>query len=63
MAFHFQDREAARTALYDAAVLILEADLAVSLQPLSLATVQELSALCRAIEGGRKVSRSPVLDL
>jgi hypothetical protein len=62
MAFHFQDREAARAALYDAAVLILEADSAVSL-PIGPLTVADLSELCRRVQKGEPLSRSPVLDL
>jgi hypothetical protein len=62
MAFHFHDKEAARAAIYDAALLLLQADAAVSL-PIGLLAVTELSELCRAIEQGRKISRSPVLDL
>jgi hypothetical protein len=62
MAFHFDSPESAKAAIYDAALLILQADHAIAL-PIGLSTVVELSEVCRRIEVGEKLSRSPVLDL
>lgn len=62
MAFHFDSPASARAAVYDAALLILQADHAIAL-PIGLGTVAELSEVCRRIEAGEKLSRSPILDL
>lgn len=62
MAFHFHDKEAARAAIYDAALLLLQVDAAVSL-PIGPLTIADLSELCRRVQEGKPLSRSPVLDL
>jgi hypothetical protein len=62
MAFHYSTKEEARAAIYDAAILILEADAAISLAPISISTIQELSDLARSISAGEKVSCSPLVD-
>ena len=62
MAFHFQNKEAARKAIYDAALLLLEADAAVAL-PIGPLTVADLSEVCHRIAHGKPLSRSPILDL
>ena len=60
MAFHFKTKEEARAAIRDAAFLLLEADMVLSL-PITEPTIKELSKLCRMIENGYKISRSPLL--
>lgn len=62
MAFHFQDKQAARAAIHDAALLLLQADAAVAL-PIGPLTVKDLGELCRRVQEGESLSRSPVLDL
>lgn len=62
MAFHFDSPEVARAAIYDAAMLILQADHAIAL-PVRLGTVADLSEVCRRISEGEKLSRSPLLEL
>lgn len=61
MAFHYKTKEEARAAIYDAAMLILQADIQIAL-PIGSLTVSELSEVCRRIESGAKLSRSPILD-
>ena len=61
MAFHFESKDKARAALYDAALLILQADAAIAL-PVTKTTIEELSKLCRMIENGYRISRSPLVD-
>jgi len=58
MAFHYPDKAAARAALYDAALLLLEADL--QLACLDFATVDCLSKLCSRINQGQEICPSPV---
>lgn len=62
MAFHYGSPEEARAALYDAALVLLEADPQIGL-PFSLGTITDLSNLCRRIADGQQISRSPLLDL
>ena len=62
MAFHYKSKEEARAAIYDAAMLILQADTNLAL-PIGPVTVAELSELCRKIELGASISGSPLLDL
>lgn len=62
MAFHYKTKEEARAAIYDAAMLILQADAQVALQ-IGLFAIQGLSELCRKVESGEPISRSPFLDL
>ena len=59
MAFHYQDADEARAAIYDAALLLLEADH--HLGVLDLPTVQQLSRVCHRIAHGEPVSKSPLL--
>jgi hypothetical protein len=61
--FSFPSEEDAKAALYDAAMLILTADSRISLGPISIATVGELSELCRRVEQGEKLSRSPLIAM
>jgi hypothetical protein len=60
MVFHYRSEEEARAAIYDAAMLILQADIQIAL-PIGSLTVSELSEVCRRIESGAKLSRSPFL--
>jgi hypothetical protein len=62
MAFHYKSKEEARAAIYDAAMLILQADANLVL-PIGPFTIQELSELCRKIESGAPISGSPLLDI
>ncbi len=48
--------------IYDAAMVLLKADRDLALTDISLATITNLSELCRKIELGEKVSGSPLLD-
>jgi len=48
--------------IYDAAMLLLRAQHDLGIITLSLATVTDLSELCRKIELGEKISGSPLLD-
>jgi hypothetical protein len=61
MDFHFESKDKARAALYDAALLILQADAALAL-PVTKTTIEELSKLCCIIENGYRISRSPLVD-
>ena len=61
MAFHYKTKEEARATIYDAAMLILQADAQLAL-PIGPLTIQELSELCRKIESGEPISGSPLLD-
>lgn len=62
MAFHYRSTDEARAALYDAAMLLLQADPQIGL-PFSLGTITDLSNLARRIADGQPVSRSPLLDI
>ncbi len=62
MAFHYKSKEEARAAIYDAALLILQADTNLAL-PIGPVTIQELSELCRKIESGAPISGSPFLGV
>lgn len=62
MAFHYKSKEEARAAIYDAAMLILQARHQIVL-PIGLVTVTELGELCRKVESGEPISGSPFLDL
>jgi hypothetical protein len=61
MAFHYKSKEEARAAIYDAAMLILQAQHEIVL-PIGLVTVTELSELCRKIKSGAPISGSPFWD-
>lgn len=60
--FNLASPDMARAAIYDAALLILAADAQVAL-PIDSQTIRDLGELCRRVEAGEKLSRSPVLDL
>jgi len=60
MAYHYGSMEEATAALYDAAMVLLEADPHLAL-PLRLTTIRDLSDLCHRIADGQSVSRSPLL--
>jgi hypothetical protein len=51
-----------RAAIYDAAMLLLRAQHDLGITTISLATIADLSKLCRKIESGEKISGSPLLD-
>lgn len=61
MAFHYANKEEAKAALYDAAMVLLEADPHLGL-PFRLTTVSDLSDLCHRIANGQPISKSPLLD-
>lgn len=60
--FSFASPEKTRAAIYDAAMLILAADTQVAL-PIDSQTIRDLSEICRRIEQGQKISKSPLLEL
>lgn len=62
MAFHYHSTEEARAAIYDAAMLLLQADAKVAL-PINIQTIKELGEICWRIEHGEKLSKSPLLPL
>lgn len=62
MAFSYRSTDEARAALYDAAMVLLQADPLIGL-PFSLGTITDLSNLCRRIADGQPVSKSPLLDI
>ena len=62
MTFHYRSTEEARAALYDAAMLLLQADPQIGL-PFSPGTITDLSTLVRRIADGQRVSQSPLLDI
>lgn len=62
MTFSHRTTDEARAALYDAAMVLLQADPLVRL-PFSLGTITDLSNLCRRIAEGQPVSKSPLLDI
>ena len=61
MAFHYKTKEEARAAIYDAAMLISQANIILCL-PLDPILMVELVELCRKIESGEPISGSPFLD-
>lgn len=60
--FSFASPEKARAALYDAAMLILAADAQVAL-PIDSQTILDLGELCRRVQAGEKLSKSPLVDM
>lgn len=56
MAFHFESKDKARAAIYDAALLLLQADAQLAL-PIGKQTLKELRLLCRQIEHGYPISK------
>jgi hypothetical protein len=56
------NRDKRKSEIYDAAMLLLRADHDLAITTLTLATVADLSELCRKIELGEKISGSPLLD-
>lgn len=63
MAFHFHSPDQARAKIYDAALLLLQADHALALQSFSIQTIAELGEVCWRIEHGKKLSKSPLLSI
>jgi hypothetical protein len=61
MAFHYRSDAEARAAIYDAALLLLEADHAIGV--LDLPTVQRLSDVCHRIANEQPVSRSSLVSV
>lgn len=60
--FSFASPETARAAIYDAALLILAADVQVAL-PIGPQTVADLQELCRLIAAGERLNESSPLGL
>jgi hypothetical protein len=56
------NKDKRKAEIYDAAMLLLRADRDLALITISLATITDLSELCRKIELGEKISGSPLLD-
>lgn len=61
MAFHFHNEAEAKAAIYDAAMLLLEADH--HLGVLDLPSVQRLGDVCHRIANGQPVSSSPLVAI
>ena len=56
------NKDKRKAEIYDAAMLLLRAQHDLGITTISLATVTDLSELCRIIGLGEKISGSPLLD-
>jgi hypothetical protein len=56
------NKDKRKAEIYDAAMVLLRAQHDLGIITISLATITDLSELCRKIELGEKISRSPLLD-